>query len=88
MAVRWITERETGGVLQPGDRCEKTGDRVLEVLRAKHLEAWTPTVACLTSYTGHPPELTLVDITDDTMMAVVGRLLGGAKPEEPVLKRH
>ena len=35
-AVRWITEGETGGVLQPGDRCEKTGDRVLEVLRAKH----------------------------------------------------
>ena len=26
--VRWITERETGGVLQLGDRCEKTGDRV------------------------------------------------------------
>ena len=29
LVVRWITERETGGVLQPGDRCEKTGDRVL-----------------------------------------------------------
>ena len=28
-AVRWITERETGGVLQPGDRCTKTGDRVM-----------------------------------------------------------
>ena len=24
-AVRWITERETGGVLKPGNRCEKTG---------------------------------------------------------------
>ena len=24
-AVRWITERETGGVLQPGERCEKRG---------------------------------------------------------------
>ena len=35
-AVRWITERETEGVLKPGDRCKKTGDRVLEVLRAKH----------------------------------------------------
>ena len=35
-AVRWITERETGGVLQPGDRCTKTGDRVTEVLRTKH----------------------------------------------------
>ena len=25
-AVRWITEWETGGVLQPGERCKKTGD--------------------------------------------------------------
>ena len=31
-AVQWITERETGEVLQPGDRCTKTGDRVMEVL--------------------------------------------------------
>ena len=34
-AVRWITERETGGVLHPRDRCKKTGGRVLEVLCAK-----------------------------------------------------
>ena len=26
--VRWITERETGGVIQPSDRCMKTGVRV------------------------------------------------------------
>ena len=43
--VRWITERETGGVLQPGERCKKTGDRLLEVHRAKYPEARTPTVA-------------------------------------------
>ena len=79
-AVRWITERETGGVLQPCDRCKKTGDRVLEVLCAKHLEAWTPIAACLTSYTVRPPELSPVDITDDTVTAVAGRLLGGAGP--------
>ena len=79
-AVRWITERETGGVLHPGDQCNKTGYRVLEVLRAKHPEARTPTAACLTSYTGCPPELTLVDITNDTVTAVAGRLSGGAGP--------
>ena len=33
-AVRWITERETGGVLQPEGCCTKTGDRVVEVLHA------------------------------------------------------
>ena len=44
-AVRWITERETVRMLHPGERCKKTGDQVLEVLRAKHLEARTPTAA-------------------------------------------
>ena len=77
-AVIWITERDTVGFLQPGERCTKTGDRVLEVLRTKHPEARTPTLACLESYTGRPPELTPVDITDDTVTAVAGRLLGGA----------
>ena len=72
--VRWITERETGGVLQPGDRCKKTGDLVMEVLLTKQLEAWTPTTASLDSYPGRPPELTPVDITKDTVTAVAGRL--------------
>ena len=76
-AVRWITERVRGGVLQPGDRCNKTGYRVLEVLQATNPEAQTLSTACLTSYTGHSPELTPVDITDDTVTAVAGRLSGG-----------
>ena len=78
--VRWIMERDTGGVLQPGERCTKTGDRVMEVLRTKHPEARTPTAESLDCYTGRPPELTSVDITDDTVTAVAGRLLGGAGP--------
>ena len=42
------------------------------------------------SYTGRPPELTLVDITDDTVTAVTGRLLGGAGPRrtDSVLSQH
>ena len=63
MAVRWITKQETGGFLQPGDRCTKTGDQVMEVLRAKHLESRTPTAASLDSYPDRPPEITPVDIT-------------------------
>ena len=77
-AVQWITKRKTGGVLQPGDRCTKTGNRVMEVLRAKHPEARTPTAASLDSYPDRPPEITPVDITNDTVTAVVGRLSGGA----------
>ena len=68
------------GVLQPGGRCEKTGARVLEVLRTKYPESWPPTVASLNPYIGCPPELTPVDITNDTMTAVAGRLSGGAGP--------
>ena len=81
-AVRWIIERETGGVLQPSGRCEKTGDQVLEVLRAKHPEARLPTSASLTPYTGCPQELTLVYITDDTVTAVAGGSRAAPDPEE------
>ena len=52
----------------------------MEVLRTKHLEGRTPTAASLDSYLGRPPELTPVDITKDTVTAVVGRLLVGAGP--------
>ena len=55
MAVRCITKWETGGVLQPGDRCTKTGDQVMDVLRVKHPEARTPTAASLDSYSDRPP---------------------------------
>ena len=53
---------------------------MLEVLCANHLEARTPAAACLDSYTGRPLELTPVDIIDDTVMTVAGRLSGGAGP--------
>ena len=79
-AVKWITERDTGRVLQPGDRCTKTRDRVMEVLQSKHPEARTPTAASLDLYPDGPLDLTLVDITDDTVTAVAGRLSGGAGP--------
>ena len=56
------------------------GDRVMEVLRAKHLEARKLTTASLDSYPDRPLELTPVDITNDTVTEVAGRLLGGAGP--------
>ena len=71
---------ETGGVLQPGKRCTKTVEQVMEVLHTKHPEARTPTTASLDSYLDRPPELVPVNITDDTVTAVAGRLLGGAGP--------
>ena len=80
IAVRWITEREAGRVLQPGDWCTKTGDQVAEVLRSKRPEARTPTAASLDLYPDCPPELTPVNITDETVTVVTGRLLGGSGP--------
>ena len=43
--VRWITERKKGGVLLPEEQCTKTGERVLEVLHAKHPDARPPSAA-------------------------------------------
>ena len=54
MVVRWITEREMGGALQPGDQFTKTGVRVMEVLRSKHPDALTPTAESLESYLDRP----------------------------------
>ena len=78
--MRWITERETGRILQPGEWCTKTGDPVMDVLRSKQPEARTPTAASLDLYPDRPPELTPVDITDDMVTAVAGQLSGGAGP--------
>ena len=80
MAVRWITERETVGVLHPGGWCNKTGYRVMEVLHSKCPEARAPTAASLDSYPDLPLELSPVEITDETVTAVAGRLSGGASP--------
>ena len=79
-AMRWITEQETGGVLKPGDRCTKPGDRVMEMLHAKHPDDRKLTTASLDSYPDRPLELTPVDITDDMVTAVAGRLSVGAGP--------
>ena len=79
-AVRWITERENGGVVLPEDNCMKTGERVMEVLRTKHPNARPPLAACLDAYPRNPPEMVPVDIADNVVLAVAGRLTGGAGP--------
>ena len=53
-AVRWIMEREKGGVLLPEEHCTETGERVMEVLRTKHPEACPPSAASLNTYTDKP----------------------------------
>ena len=50
------------------------------MIRTKHPEARTPTAASSDSYLGRQPEITPVDITEDTVTAVAERLSGGAVP--------
>ena len=78
MAVRWITERDKGGVIQPTDLCNKTGDRVMGVLHTKHPDSRPPTAASLDTYPDRPPELVPVDITDNTVTEVVYNSPGGS----------
>ena len=69
-----------GGVLLPEEKCTKTGERVMEVLRTKHPDARPPSVASLDAYPNNPPEMVSVVITDNVVAVVAGRLLGGVGP--------
>ena len=51
---------------------------MMEVLRTKQPKAQTPTAANLDSYLRRTPEITPVDITEDTVTVVAGGLSGGA----------
>ena len=79
-AVIWITDQYKGGGLLMEEHCTNTGERVLEVLRTKHPDAPSPSAACLNTYADKPPEMVPVDITDDVVWAVAGRLSRGAGP--------
>ena len=52
----------------------------MEVLHTKHPDARPPSGASLDAYPNNPPEMVPVDITDDVVLAVAGRLLGRAGP--------
>ena len=52
----------------------------MEVLHTKHSKACTPTADSLDSYPDIPPELVPVEINDETVTEVAGRLSGGAGP--------
>ena len=49
-AVRYLTEREKGGILLPGDIDEKLGKEVSKVLKSKHPGAQTPNTETLPPY--------------------------------------
>ena len=76
----WIKEQETGGVLQLVEICTKTGERVMEVMRTKHPDSRPSSTASLDTYSDRPPELVPMDITNNTVTEVSGRLYCGEGP--------
>ena len=50
----------------------------MEVLRTKHPDTRPPSAESLDAYPENPPEMVPVDITDNVVMAVAGRILVGA----------
>ena len=79
-AVRWIRGRENGGVLLLEEKYTKMGERVMEVLRAKNPDALPPSTASLDNYPVNPLEMVPVNITDNVVVAVAGRLSREAGP--------
>ena len=76
-AVRYLTERDKGGVLMPDDIDEKSGDSVADVLASKHPDARTPEALSL-HQCKITPDFVDVDVTEDTVETVARRLSGSA----------
>jgi hypothetical protein len=74
-AVRYLTEREKGGVLLPEDRDDKTGDSVLDVLQTKHPSARVPDTS-VTEVSGTLPDLVEIDIMEEVVEKVARQLTG------------
>ena len=62
------------------DYYTKIGKPVLGVLRAKHLEDRAPSTQSLEAYSGRPPDIFILDLTEDTVMEVAWSIYGSAGP--------
>ena len=78
-AIRYVSEREKGGILMPGDTDEKTGDLIKVTLAAKHPEARDVDVADLPDFDSCP---TLIDnvVIVESVERVAKKLSGSAGP--------
>jgi hypothetical protein len=78
-AVRYLTERDQGGILFPNETDEKSGDTVLETLKSKHPDATIPAASTLHPYS-EVPDFNDIDVTEDVVESVARRLRGCAGP--------
>jgi hypothetical protein len=83
-AVRTITRREGGGVLEPDAKCTKTGKPVIDVLRSKHPAMREPKAEDIGTRVFEPydalPQQIPLDITIDVVEAVASKISGAAGP--------
>ena len=75
--MRYLTEREKGGVLLPDDICSKTGLRVADVLDSKHPNTREPEPDALHQYESLP-EFIDVDVTEDAVEQTARKMSGAA----------
>ena len=80
-SVKWITEKEKGGIMKAGDACSKTGKPVLYVLRSRHPDTHAPSATSLHAYPGRPPKLFAVGLTYDKVLRPCGASQGAQRQE-------
>ena len=73
--MRFVTDRDKGGILEGTDIGAKSGFPVLEVLKSKHQNAVIPPAEALESYDSVPAMINL-DITADTDELIAKKLAG------------
>ena len=78
--VHWVTDSEKGGLIYPRYACTKTGEPVLDVLRAKHPEACAPSASSINAYPSRPPDLAHVNLSEETVIEILRRLSGEPGP--------
>ena len=77
--VRFVTLRGVGGVLLPNDIDAKSGRPVVDVLRGNHLAPIVPDIEVL-EYYDVVSEFVMLDIMEDTVEKISGRLTVTASP--------
>ena len=83
-AVRWVTNRDGGGVLHPDDVDQKSGKTVAEVLESKHPACMIPDLGQegWASFEEYEERLNSVpvDCDQEIVQRVADRMKGGAGP--------
>ena len=62
-------------MLQPGEACNKTGEPIIDVLQKNQLDAHAPYDKILNAYSGYPPGLVPLELTENIITEVARHIL-------------